>query len=64
LSLLFSEYCSEKTAAEDAANEQKEVINQVNAEISHIESLMTNELQQNMAEHEHAESTVQLPGLM
>lgn len=43
-------------------NEQKEVISRVNAEISHIESLMTNDLQQSMAQHEHVESVVQLPG--
>ena len=45
-------------------SEQKELIGRVNAEMSHIESLMTNELRQSTARHEHAQSAVQLPGMM
>ena len=45
-------HCSEKTAAESKVNEQKDV---VSAEISRIESMMTNELLQDSTTRECTE---------
>ena len=55
---------SEKTASESRVDELQEVISHVSAEISHIESVMSNELWQGngIAKQEHTESAVQLPG--
>jgi len=55
-------HCSEKAAAESKVNEHRDVLSRMSAEISQMESMMTDKLRHTKADHEHAASTIQLTG--